>query len=122
MSDPVFIFCDGSHTTKTRIGAWGAIIRWRTYRWEIGGGMFAHNSEETELAAVLNALKAVPQGVPAIVFSDSQNIVLRHEKRFYREGVHLVWKRARCDDHMGAHSVANRYRREFALTLTTETV
>jgi ribonuclease HI len=120
MTDPVFIFCDGSHSSGTRIGAWGAVIRWRTYRWEIGGEMFANSANQTEAAAVTNALQAVPPSVPAIVFTDAQGLAIRHDKRPLRDGVHIVWKRARCDDHKAAHNIANRYRLALARRLYPE--
>jgi ribonuclease HI len=105
----ILIAADASLDHVVGIGGWGAVILYKGRRWEIGDGMFAQSSTEAETKAILMALKAVPPGVPAVVYNDNQGVVAAHFELFEQRGIRLLWRQDKHADNWTAHCLARKH-------------
>jgi ribonuclease HI len=72
---PIEIFCDGSCLGNPGPGGWGAILRKAGAEREISGGAGSTTNNRMELAAAVEALKAINKPSRVIVTTDSQYLV-----------------------------------------------
>lgn len=69
--DMVEIFTDGACSGNPGPGGWAAILRWRGEEREISGGEDSTTNNRMELAAVIEALKALKRRSRVAVHTDS---------------------------------------------------
>lgn len=113
MKETVSIHCDGSHMPGTSLGGWGAVIRWRDRRWEVGGFIRANSATNAEYLAMNKALRAIPAGHPVIVFSDALGMVTKNKRRLAHAGIRLIWQTdTGHPDHQTAHCIAKAFMTE----------
>lgn len=93
--DPIIIHTDGSCETQTRLGGWAAVLQCREHQRILQGSASDTTVNAMELAAVIEALKALKQaGSTVQLFTDS-NYVVRGVNEWLSDWIKRGWKNAR---------------------------
>ncbi|MET0100246.1 MAG: ribonuclease HI [Sedimenticola sp.] len=87
MADRVEIFTDGACRGNPGPGGWGALLRYKGKEKELFGGEAETTNNRMELAAVINALKALTRSTQVCITTDSQYV-----KNGINQWIHN-WKR-----------------------------
>ncbi|MET0082171.1 MAG: ribonuclease HI [Sedimenticola sp.] len=87
MADRVEIFTDGACRGNPGPGGWGALLRYKGKERELFGGEAETTNNRMELAAVINALKALTRSAQVRITTDSQYV-----KNGINQWIHN-WKR-----------------------------
>ncbi|MET0104616.1 MAG: ribonuclease HI [Sedimenticola sp.] len=87
MADRVEIFTDGACRGNPGPGGWGALLRYKGKEKELFGGEAETTNNRMELAAVINALKALTRSTQVRITTDSQYV-----KNGINQWIHN-WKR-----------------------------
>ncbi|MES9870575.1 MAG: ribonuclease HI [Sedimenticola sp.] len=87
MADRVEIFTDGACRGNPGPGGWGALLRYKGKEKELFGGEAETTNNRMELAAVINALKALTRSAQVRITTDSQYV-----KNGINQWIHN-WKR-----------------------------
>ncbi|MET0047725.1 MAG: ribonuclease HI [Sedimenticola sp.] len=87
MADRVEIFTDGACRGNPGPGGWGALLRYKGKEKELFGGEVETTNNRMELAAVINALKALTRSAQVRITTDSQYV-----KNGINQWIHN-WKR-----------------------------
>ncbi|MES9965217.1 MAG: ribonuclease HI [Candidatus Sedimenticola sp. 20ELBAFRAG] len=74
MTDRVEIYTDGACKGNPGPGGWGALLRYKGKEKELYGGEAETTNNRMELAAVINALKALTRPSQVLVTTDSQYV------------------------------------------------
>ncbi|MES9872635.1 MAG: ribonuclease HI [Candidatus Sedimenticola sp. 6PFRAG7] len=74
MTDRVEIYTDGACKGNPGPGGWGALLRYKGKEKELYGGEVETTNNRMELAAVINALKALTRPSQVLVTTDSQYV------------------------------------------------
>ncbi|OOZ36271.1 ribonuclease HI [Solemya velesiana gill symbiont] len=87
MADRVEIFTDGACRGNPGPGGWGVLLRYKGKQKELYGGEPEATNNRMELAAVINALKALTRSARVRITTDSQYV-----KNGINQWIHN-WKR-----------------------------
>ena len=93
----VTIYTDGACSGNPGPGGWGSVLIYGEAKKEISGAKKETTNNETEITAVLEALKILKEPCEVDVYSDSAYVVNTFEKGWIDNWVKSGWKTASKD-------------------------
>jgi ribonuclease HI len=92
-ASPTLIWCDGACSGNPGAGGWGSIIEENGARRELSGGRTHTTNNQMELQALIEALRAVPEGQTVHIVTDSE-YVTKGITQWMRGWMRNGWKTA----------------------------
>lgn len=89
----IVMYTDGGCLDNPGPGGYGAVLLFQDRRKELSGGFAMTTNNRMELMACIAGLRAIKQGRPVVVFSDSSYVVNGIQKGWARRWRESGWKR-----------------------------